>query len=203
MIIDFKNELVFIATKKTASTSIEKRIRPLGYCGFIGGPPVLKHLTFQQFKEIRHGLGLENFKTWCVVRNPVQKSISWYNYRSRKQIRNSARYLGDISYSAYLTRMTDEDRLECDDSKSITDNNNQKVDIVFDMSQFGEIEKFLNEIYNVPELSKLNSSASYNRSYRPTALEIAKAKIKLRKEIKNYNKLKKFTAAEAIKLLRE
>jgi hypothetical protein len=132
MIIDYKNKLVFIATTKNASTSIEYSLKALPYCGVIGGGnPRLKHMGFDVFQEIRSPLRLEKFMTWSVVRHPVDKLVSWYNYRRRDQIKGTQRYLGGVSFSEYVDGLTESNRKECNDALKVIGRNNEQVDMDF------------------------------------------------------------------------
>lgn len=143
MIIDYKNKLVFIANSKSASTSIEESLMKFSYCGHIGGCPSLKHMSFKTFQEIKKPLGIEKFITWCLVRNPIEKLVSWYNYRSRKSIKDTERYTGDKTFLEFLNSLSSKNIHEYHDVSNIHDNNNNAVDIVFDYSNTSELQKFL------------------------------------------------------------
>lgn len=203
MIIDFKNKLVFIATSKTASTSIEKALIQFSYCGLIGKHPRLKHMNFKTFVKIKKGLGLGGFKTWCVVRHPVEKSISWYNYRRREKIKDKDRFLGDISYKEYLTVLDAKGRNECNDATSIIANNNKTVDLVFDYSRPNELLSFLDAVYGIPELPRHNVSASYGETYQPSEDELRFARQVLHEEISNFEDIETTTADQAKKLMED
>ena len=198
MIIDYKNKLIFLATTKTASTSIETQLRKKKYCGFVGEYSALKHIDLNKIKMIQNALNIQDFKVWCVIRHPVDKSISWYNYRSRDQIKTTNRYLGNKSYKEYLNSMTTYDLNEHNDSKQVFDDRGNQADIVFDFNQRSELLSFLNHVYGISSLPKLNSSASYGMSYNPSDTERDLASKILKSEIMAFNKIKTNTFKEAI-----
>ncbi|MEP3636262.1 MAG: hypothetical protein ABJN14_03260 [Paracoccaceae bacterium] len=55
-------------------------------------------------------LGLDGFKTWCVVRNPVEKLVFWFNFRKRPVLKSQPRYLGDKSFSEFWDTLIEKDK---------------------------------------------------------------------------------------------
>lgn len=201
MIIDYKNKLIFIATTKTASTSIEKCLSPLGYTGWIGGQAGLKHTTLMRLDKIREPLGLDGFKTWCIVRHPVDKLISWFNFRSRPDIKNQPRYLGDKSFSEFLDTLTEKDKRATNDTLSVCSKNGICADIIFALPDADEWRGFLKTMYHIDEVPRENVSKDYGKKYNPTDAELDRARELLAHEIAQYEVLKKFTLSEAMDLL--
>ncbi|MEP3844915.1 MAG: sulfotransferase family 2 domain-containing protein [Paracoccaceae bacterium] len=201
MIIDYKNKLVFLATTKTASTSIEKCLSPLGYTGWIGGQAGLKHSSLKVLNKIRKPLGLDDFATWCIVRHPVEKLISWYNFRSRPQIKHKARYLGNKSFSEYLDTMTKQDKRGTNDSLFTCTKSGQSVDLMFALPDVDEWQGFLKTVYGITEVPRENVSKDYGKKYKPTDDELNRAKELLVDEIGQYEALKKSTLSEAMEFL--
>lgn len=200
MIVDYQNKLVFISNPKNASTSIEDCLKKLPYCGVISGHPWLKHMTFKTFQEIKKPLNIDDYITWCVIRSPVEKLISWYNYRSRNAIESTDRYLGDKTFSEFIGSISSEIKNECNDFNMINDGCDQ-VDIVFDYSNISELQKFLAMIYGIEALPQLNTSLSYRQTYSPNKNELQLAERVLSREIEEYSRLEKFSANEAVSLL--
>ena len=201
MIIDYKNKLIFVATTKTASTSIEKCLSPLGYTGLIGGKADLKHSSLKVLNSIRKPLKIDDFTTWCIVRHPVEKLISWYNFRSRPQIKNKARYLGDKSFTDFLDTMTKKDRRDANDSLFVRTKNGQCVDIMFALPDVVEWKGFLKTVYGITEVPRENVTKDYGQKYNPTDDELSHARELLADEIAQYEALKKSTHSEAMDLL--
>ena len=193
----------FLATTKTASTSIENILRKKSHCGLVGDNPRLKHIGLNKIKLIQNILNIQDFKVWCVVRYPVDKSISWYNYRSRNNIKNNKRYLGNKSYEEYLNSMKPSDFNEINDSKLIFDNKGNCADIIFDYNQKSELLSFLNHVYKISLLPKVNSSASYGKVYRPKDNELELASRILQSEIATFNNIKINTFKDAKQILSE
>ena len=119
-------------------------------------------------------------------------------YRSRDQIKTTNRYLGNKSYEEYLNSMTTYDLNEHNDSKQVFDDRGNQADIVFDYNQKSELLGFLNHVYGISSLPKLNSSASYGMSYNPSDTERDLASKILKSEIIAFNKIKTNTFKEAI-----
>ncbi|MCX7092055.1 MAG: sulfotransferase family 2 domain-containing protein [Methylobacter sp.] len=86
MLISVKKRFIFIASSKTASTSIESALMP--YAEIIrSGSPERKHCSWKEARKEYNFLFKippykpQNFFKFGVVREPVEWIISWYNYR--------------------------------------------------------------------------------------------------------------------------
>ena len=95
MLISIKKRFIFIASSKTASTSIEAALTPYAEI-HRGGSPQRKHISWKEArKEYNFLLNIdtynpETFFKFGVVREPIEWVISWYNYRHRnKKLPNS------------------------------------------------------------------------------------------------------------------
>ena len=108
MLISAQHRFVFIASAKSASTSIEKVLRPFSDIAITDR---LKHMpaesvirNFRFYFNSFGRLGHRQFFKFGVVRDPVEWVISWYNYRSRDKLRGNPRYTGDISFDQFWGR---------------------------------------------------------------------------------------------------
>ncbi len=201
MLFDFKNKLVFLATPKAASTSIEQMLIDMPKIGSLSGINNLKHASFDQFVQIRGPLNVYDFTTWCVVRHPVDKAISWFNYRSRKQAKHTNRYLGDTSFAEYLLSLEAGEHKEMDDTIFVSSKDGQRADLIFALDDTKQWQAFLNQVYGIKENLHMNRSSNQGRRYRPTEEEMAILKDLLKWESEQYETLNKTTARQAIQYL--
>jgi hypothetical protein len=86
MLVFWRQGLVFLATPKTASTSIETALSPLAAV-VVMRPPQLKHTNAQKYqRHVAPFLGDAkgtSFVTTAVMREPLDWLGSWYRYRQR------------------------------------------------------------------------------------------------------------------------
>ncbi len=86
MLVFWRQGLVFLATPKTASTSIETALSPLAAV-VVMRPPQLKHTNAQKYqRQVAPFLGDpkgETFVTTALMREPIDWLGSWYRYRRR------------------------------------------------------------------------------------------------------------------------
>lgn len=88
MLVFWRQGLVFLATPKTASTSIETALGPMAAV-VVTRPPQLKHTNAQKYqRQVAPFLGDakgEKFVTCALMREPVDWLGSWYRYRQRPE----------------------------------------------------------------------------------------------------------------------
>ena len=103
MLVSLKHQFAFFSNPKCATTSIENYLKD--HCEIsINSTKYGKHIRPENFAGLRSFLrdqcNVTSLKTICTDRNPVDKLISWYTYRSRPRlkIKNSSRYLGDTDF---------------------------------------------------------------------------------------------------------
>ena len=101
MLIFWKERLVFLATPKTGSTSIETALESLAHVA-VRRPPELKHMTARNYRKyfeplLRAG-GSTGFTTVALMREPVDWLGSWYRYRQRDDIPESDKAMRGISF---------------------------------------------------------------------------------------------------------
>lgn len=100
----------FLASPKAASTAIQRAFAEHAQL-LTPGPPSLKHLSAADFEAdiapllARHGFARSSYVTTALVREPVDLTLSWYRYRTRRNLQGSARYTGDVTFDEYAERV--------------------------------------------------------------------------------------------------
>jgi hypothetical protein len=105
MMIFLKEHLVFLATPKTASTSIEMALGP--HCDIrLAKTPNAKHTPLRKYKRF-----LEPFvqtlvtgeaDTVAMIREPVEWLGSWYRYRGRESLNGKSNSTANISFNQFI-----------------------------------------------------------------------------------------------------
>lgn len=90
MLVSTKHNYVFLCTPKCASTSIEAALKP--YSNIVFGQP-FKHTNYRDYSRyfdsyICEKSELDCIETICIVREPLSWLHSWYQFRSRNELRN-------------------------------------------------------------------------------------------------------------------
>jgi hypothetical protein len=107
---------VFLATPKTASTSIEHAFRPHADV-FMKNHP-FKHTRYAHFQRFLQpwlnskGFPRGSYEVVCVVREPIDWLASWWRYRSREELANPSRgnhpnYAGHLSFEQFVRAYMD------------------------------------------------------------------------------------------------
>ncbi|WGI20504.1 sulfotransferase family 2 domain-containing protein [Amylibacter sp. IMCC11727] len=105
MMVFLKEKLVFFATPKTASTSIEMALGTT--CDIrISKVPNAKHTPYRKYQRM-----LEPFimtltgdepDTVAVIREPIDWLGSWYRYRSRDELKGAKNSTAGVSFDAFV-----------------------------------------------------------------------------------------------------
>ena len=101
---------VFLASPKAGSTAIQRAFADHAQL-LTPGPPSLKHVTAAEFETdfapllAKHGYDRSSYVTTCLVREPVELTLSWYRYRSRRNIAGTPHYTGDLSFEEFAERV--------------------------------------------------------------------------------------------------
>ncbi len=101
---------VFLASPKAASTAIQRAFAEHAQL-LTPGPPSLKHLSAAEFEAdiapllAKHGFDRSAYVTTALVREPVDLTLSWFRYRSRRNLKGSARYTGEMSFDEYAEQV--------------------------------------------------------------------------------------------------
>jgi hypothetical protein len=107
---------VFLATPKTASTSIEHAFRPHADV-FMKNHP-FKHTRYAHFQRFlqpwlnSEGFPRGSYEVVCVVREPIDWLASWWRYRSREELADPSRgnhpnYAGHLSFEQFVRAYMD------------------------------------------------------------------------------------------------
>jgi hypothetical protein len=107
---------VFLATPKTASTSIEHAFRPHVDVFMKSNP--FKHTRYAHFQRFlqpwlnSEGFPRGSYEVVCVVREPIDWLASWWRYRSRGELanpscRNHPNYAGHLSFEQFVRAYMD------------------------------------------------------------------------------------------------
>ena len=106
MLVSLKHQFAFFSNPKCATTSIENYLKD--HCEIcINSTRHGKHIRPRNFYGLNFFLqdqcNITSLKKICTTRNPVDKLISWYTYRSRLRLKNKKpyRYLGDTDFRSY------------------------------------------------------------------------------------------------------
>jgi hypothetical protein len=105
MLIAPKKGFVFLATPKTASTSIERAFQPYAQAFLKGNP--FKHTTYAGFQRFlqpylaAQGFPRDSYEVICVLREPIDWLSSWWRYRTRDELRGHRNYAGHVSFEQF------------------------------------------------------------------------------------------------------
>lgn len=101
---------VFLALPKAGSTAVQRAFHR--YAQLVTpGPPSLKHLTAREFEAdfapllAKHGYDRASYVTTCLVREPLDLTVSWYRYRSRATIAGTRQYTGEMSFDDFAVEV--------------------------------------------------------------------------------------------------
>lgn len=113
MLVFWEQRLVFLATPKAGSTAIAAALEPLAAVS-IQRPPVLKHTNvrrYQRFIEpyLNKASGAE-FTSVALMREPIDWLASWYRFRRRDDLLDSAASTRDMSFDDFARGYCDQPR---------------------------------------------------------------------------------------------
>lgn len=101
---------VFLASPKAGSTAIQRAFKSQAQLLF-SAPPSLKHLTALEFEAdiapllAKHGYARTSYSTTCLVREPVDLTVSWWKYRSRPEVLGRPHYTGEMGFDEFVERV--------------------------------------------------------------------------------------------------
>jgi hypothetical protein len=101
------NKFIFIANPKCASSSIEaSEIGKIADIKLLRSP-IGKHISIQEVHDRfdwifqQQEFSFDRFFKWGIIRDPLNRVISWYNYRSRPTLKNPSKYTGNLSFNEF------------------------------------------------------------------------------------------------------
>lgn len=105
-----KHGFVFLAAPKTGSTAIQRAFTSHAQL-VTNGPPTLKHVTAAEFEAdfvpllVKHGYPRRDYTTTCLIREPIDATLSWWRYRSRRNLVGRSHYTGEMSFDEFAERV--------------------------------------------------------------------------------------------------
>jgi hypothetical protein len=173
MLISLKHRIALLAMPKTASTSLEAVLA--GSCDIVlQHAPGLKHTPLRKFERFLRpfltSVGVGDIETACLFRDPVSWLASWYAYRSRSAISDTAKSTGGISFDrfvqAYLSPEPPEfARVGRQSRFASTADGVLAVDHLFAYEEIDTYIAFLEHRFGIPiALPRLNASGKVDRA---------------------------------------
>lgn len=98
---------VFLAMTKTGSTAVQ---RQLGQHAQLVArkPPAMKHMTARTFHRLmiplldHYGFSRDSYELVCIVREPVDWTLSWWRYRARPGAGHSS---AEVSFDEFAEQV--------------------------------------------------------------------------------------------------
>ncbi len=101
---------VFLAAPKAGSTAIQRAFTRHAQL-VTPGPPSLKHVNAVDFEAdfapllAKHGYPRSSYVTTCLVREPIDRTVSWWRYRSRQGIADTPQFTGNMSFAEFAEQV--------------------------------------------------------------------------------------------------
>lgn len=101
---------VFLSMPKAGSSALQRSFSKHAQILF-RQPPMMKHMSAAKFESTmapwlaRAGHGRDSYETVCLVREPIDRAVSWWKYRARSEIRREQNFTGDLSFPAFADRL--------------------------------------------------------------------------------------------------
>ena len=113
MIVSTKHRFVFLSNRKCASSSLVHSLQK--HSGMIAQTDQrLRHTNFREYRdhikpwlEARTGENTDDYKIYCLFREPTEWLFSWYRFRQRKEISPEVQpdhweYTGNMTWQDFL-----------------------------------------------------------------------------------------------------
>lgn len=97
---------VFLAMPKAGSSVLQGTFAKHAQV-LVRHPPMAKHMSAARYERVfapwlaRCGYPRSSYETMCLVRNPLDRAVSWWKYRARPELRGKPNYTGDMSFAAF------------------------------------------------------------------------------------------------------
>lgn len=152
MLVFWKQRLVFLATPKTGTTAIETAIESLASV-VIQHPPALKHTPVRRYRRFLapylKSAAKEDFTVVAMMREPIDWLGSWYRYRTREAIAETARSTAAMSFDdfvlGYLQRPQPDYADIGNQSRFLDGGEGPGVDRIFRYEAIGDFVGFLED----------------------------------------------------------
>ncbi len=152
MLVMVDHGLVFLETPKAASTAIRRMLEPQIPVPWARQAPRQRHIGVRQYDRLWAGQLARDIgrraETFCVVRDPLERSASWYRYRQRSQVAGKPTSSRGLSFADFLTDVLADDpppHARIGDQARFTgfDGTRAAVDHVFDYRRLDLLVDFL------------------------------------------------------------
>jgi len=183
------NKFIFIANPKCASSSIEESVVGRIADIRIMRTPLGKHMSiediYKRFNWIfeHQEFSLDKFFKWGIIRDPIKRVVSWYNYRSIPTLKNRNKYTGDLSFNDFwnINKTT---KLLQPQYNNFFDINDKSIKVDYLCRQECLLEDFL----KIRDILGVNLSR-FPKSHISTTrtIEVNDIEESLKKEIKEYH----------------
>lgn len=101
---------VFLAMPKTGSSVLQGSFARHAQI-LVRHPPMAKHMSAARYERVfapwlaRCGYPRDSYETMCLVRNPLDRAVSWWKYRARPELQGKPNYTGDMSFATFAERL--------------------------------------------------------------------------------------------------
>jgi len=101
---------VFLSMPKAGSTALQKHFARHAMILF-RQPPGMKHMSAVTFETVlapwleRYGHPRSDYETMCLVRDPLERAMSWWRYRARPEAAGQPNWTGDLSFAEFADRL--------------------------------------------------------------------------------------------------
>jgi len=101
---------VFLAMPKAGSSVLQGTFAKHAQV-LVRHPPMAKHMSAARYERVfapwlaRCGFPRSSYETMCLVRNPLDRAVSWWKYRARPELKGKPNYTGDISFATFAERL--------------------------------------------------------------------------------------------------
>lgn len=168
MLILWREKLALLAVPKTGSTAIEEALLPYAAISY-SRPPMVKHMTLTRFNRFMRPyldvVGLAEVQTFAIMREPLDWLGSWYRYRQREGLRNTAKSTANLTFdefvTAYMTQKNRPDYAEVGSQARFLSAGakGKPIDYLFRYEDIGQAVQFLSDKIGQPlELPQVNVS---------------------------------------------
>lgn len=167
MLVFWRQRLVFLATPKTASTSIESALAPQAAV-VVMRPPQLKHTNAQKYyRQVAPFLGDakgEDFVLTALMREPLDWLGSWYRYRQRPE-EVPEKTTSAMTFDAFVQAYCQNDQPEFakvgNQANFLAPKDHREVDYIFRYDRMADFVAFLEKrLGGKIDLPRVNVSPS-------------------------------------------
>jgi hypothetical protein len=121
MQLSIRHKFAFLCIPKCGSTSVERAIAP--FCETkLGGDASLKHLGAAKFERhirplLQRADPNREIETFCIMREPLDRIKSWYQYRSRPALADKKnprhhKFTGTLTFAEFVEGYLEDNRKE-------------------------------------------------------------------------------------------